>query len=46
MYAEMGIQPSALSVAQHYGDLLHGFILDRLDAKLEMEIVNLGIKSL
>jgi LPPG:FO 2-phospho-L-lactate transferase len=32
MYAEMGIQPSALSVARHYNDLLSGFVLDRVDA--------------
>jgi LPPG:FO 2-phospho-L-lactate transferase len=31
MYAELGIQPSAQSVANHYGDLLHGFVLDDQD---------------
>jgi hypothetical protein len=31
MYQEMGIEPSALAVAQHYGSLLAGFILDNSD---------------
>lgn len=46
MYAEMGIQPSAFSVAKHYQGLLNGFILDHQDAKLEMGISDLGIKTL
>ncbi len=31
MYAELGIQPSARSVANHYGDLLRGFVMDDQD---------------
>jgi len=31
MYAELGIEPSAYAVAQHYGELLDGFVLDNLD---------------
>jgi len=31
MYAEMGIQPSALAVAHHYGPLLSAFVLDSAD---------------
>jgi LPPG:FO 2-phospho-L-lactate transferase len=34
MFAEMGSEPTALAVAQHYGSLLTGFVLDRLDAHL------------
>jgi LPPG:FO 2-phospho-L-lactate transferase len=34
MYAELGIQPSALAVAQHYRGLLSGFVLDKVDAEL------------
>jgi LPPG:FO 2-phospho-L-lactate transferase len=34
MYAELGIQPSALAVAEHYRGLLTGFVLDKTDAKL------------
>ncbi len=32
MYAELGIQPSALAVAEHYQGLLSGFVLDNVDA--------------
>lgn len=31
MFAELGITPSAQAVAQHYGSLLDGFILDNVD---------------
>ena len=31
MYAEMGIEPSALAVAEHYRDILTGFVLDQAD---------------
>ena len=31
MYAEMGIEPSALAVAEHYRHILTGFVLDRVD---------------
>ena len=31
MYMELGIQPSALAVAQHYQDLLSDFVFDALD---------------
>ena len=34
MYAELGIQPSALAVAEHYRGLLSGFVLDNVDAEL------------
>jgi LPPG:FO 2-phospho-L-lactate transferase len=35
MFFELGIQPSALSVAQHYKDILSGFVLDNIDAGAE-----------
>jgi len=38
MYAELGIQPSALAVAGHYGGLLNGFVLDNLDEELAKQI--------
>jgi LPPG:FO 2-phospho-L-lactate transferase len=38
MFEELGLQPSASSIACHYGELLHGFILDRVDAA-EMGII-------
>jgi LPPG:FO 2-phospho-L-lactate transferase len=43
MYAELGIQPSALAVAQHYRGLLDGFVLDTVDANLQE---NISIKTL
>lgn len=42
MYAELGIQPSALAVARHYGDLLTAFVMDNLDAALAKEV---GVKT-
>ncbi len=45
MYAELGIQPSASSVANHYGTLLSGFVLDRLDEHLVDGIQNLGVSA-
>jgi LPPG:FO 2-phospho-L-lactate transferase len=38
MYAELGIEPSASAVAEHYRGLLSGFVLDTIDAKLSIEI--------
>jgi len=43
MYAELGLEPSALTVARHYGALLAGFVLDRTDASLEELIHQSGI---
>jgi LPPG:FO 2-phospho-L-lactate transferase len=34
MFSELGLQPSALSVARHYGNILSGFILDERDSDL------------
>jgi LPPG:FO 2-phospho-L-lactate transferase len=34
MYAELGIEPSALAVAEHYHNLLTGFVLDDQDKQL------------
>jgi LPPG:FO 2-phospho-L-lactate transferase len=31
MFSELGIQPSAFTVAEHYQELLDGFILDKVD---------------
>jgi LPPG:FO 2-phospho-L-lactate transferase len=38
MYAELGIQPSARAVAEHYRGLLSGFVLDNMDAELASNI--------
>jgi LPPG:FO 2-phospho-L-lactate transferase len=37
MFTELGIQPSALTVAHHYSDLLSGFVLDLLDKDMAKE---------
>ena len=51
IFAEMGIEPSALAVAQHYGSiksggLLTGFIMDRLDVDLVDAVTQIGIGAL
>jgi LPPG:FO 2-phospho-L-lactate transferase len=38
MYAELGIQPSALAVAHHYADLLTGFIMDNVDRNMAKDL--------
>jgi len=46
IYKELGIQPSALAVAQHYGSLLDGFVLDHVDSGQAKEIQEQGIETL
>jgi LPPG:FO 2-phospho-L-lactate transferase len=51
MYAELGLEPSALAVARHYGfahkgGLLSGLVLDSIDAALEKDIRSLGMETL
>jgi LPPG:FO 2-phospho-L-lactate transferase len=43
MYLEMGIEPSALAVCQHYAPLLLGFVLDRVDAPLAQSVKAMGV---
>lgn len=44
MFAELGIVPSALAVARHYGSpLLAGFVLDAVDAALMEAVADLTI---
>ena len=38
MYSELGIEPSALAVAEHYRGLLSGFVLDTIDVELSIKI--------
>ena len=38
MFRELGIEPSALAVADHYCDLISGFVLDEIDEQLKGEI--------
>ena len=44
MFAELGIEPSALAVAKHYGKSISGFVLDTVDAALADEIQKPGIQ--
>lgn len=38
MYRELGIEPSALAVANQYHGLISGFVLDKIDEQLKGEI--------
>ena len=46
MFRELGHIPSAISVVQHYGSLLDGFILDEKDHESKDFITNLGMIAL
>ncbi len=46
MFQELGIVPSAFSVAEHYKDFLDGFVIDEIDAKMEEFIQAMGIRTL
>ncbi len=46
MMRELGVEPSPVTVARHYGDLLAGFVLDVQDADLEPEVTGLGLPTL
>lgn len=45
MYREMGIEPSALAVANHYRGLAGGFVLDSIDKQLQGEIMGLSMQT-
>jgi LPPG:FO 2-phospho-L-lactate transferase len=50
MFAELGLQPSALAVARHYGarsagGLLDGFVLDQVDLEQAAEVEKLNVRS-
>ncbi|MEO8355591.1 MAG: 2-phospho-L-lactate transferase [Chloroflexota bacterium] len=46
MYRELGIEPSALAVANHYRGLATGFVLDQIDQQLEGDIMGLSMQTL
>ena len=46
MYAELGIEPSALAVANHYQDIIDGFVFDIRDKNLMSEIKSRNISIL
>jgi LPPG:FO 2-phospho-L-lactate transferase len=45
MYRELGIEPSAFAVANHYRDLLDGFVLDHMDAQLVESVRGLYMQT-
>ena len=45
MFLELGIEPSALAVANHYCDLATGFVLDTLDQQLQENIRSLNMRT-
>lgn len=46
MYRELGIEPSALAVANHYRGLATGFVLDEIDKQLKGDIMGLSMRIL
>ena len=46
MYTELGIEPSALAVANHYRNILAGFVLDNADLSMENDVKKLNIETL
>lgn len=45
MMRELGIQPSAITVAKHYGGLISGFVLDQEDEEHSVEINGMGLQT-
>ena len=45
MFTAMGIEPSAYAVAEHYGNILSGILIDEVDADLAPGIEALGIRA-
>ena len=45
MFSELGIEPSAEAVVNHYRGLIRGFVFDKLDLKLKSKIDQAGIIS-
>ena len=46
MYTELGYEPSALTVAKHFTDVLTAFVIDNKDAEMQSEIQALGMQVL
>jgi 2-phospho-L-lactate transferase/gluconeogenesis factor (CofD/UPF0052 family) len=44
MYAQLGIEPSALAVAEHFRSYLSEFVIDHEDETLSQKIHELGIQ--
>jgi LPPG:FO 2-phospho-L-lactate transferase len=46
MCSELGIEPSAFAVANHYRELASGFVLDTIDSQLEESVRGLNMQTL
>lgn len=46
MYSELGIEPSAFAVANHYRGFASGFVLDEVDSQLDESVKGLTMKTL
>jgi LPPG:FO 2-phospho-L-lactate transferase len=46
MYSELGIEPSAFAVANHYRGLATGFVLDEVDRQLDESVRSLTMRTL
>jgi LPPG:FO 2-phospho-L-lactate transferase len=44
MFTELGIEPSAFAVAQHYGSIIDGLMIDKSDEGMVNQIKDLGIR--
>ena len=45
MFDELGIQPSALAVAEQYRGLVNGYIFDKIDSQLEADVQRLNMRA-
>ncbi len=45
MFDELGIQPSALAVAEQYRGLVNGYVLDKIDSQLEADVRRLNMRA-
>lgn len=46
MYLDRGIEPSAFTVADHFKEIITGFVYDEMDLNLDEKIKGLGIETL
>ncbi|MBI1855417.1 MAG: 2-phospho-L-lactate transferase [Chloroflexi bacterium] len=46
MFDELGIQPSALAVAEQYRGLVNYYVLDKIDSQLEAHVQRLSMRTL
>jgi 2-phospho-L-lactate transferase/gluconeogenesis factor (CofD/UPF0052 family) len=46
MFRELGIEPSALAVANHYRGLATDFVIDSVDAQLDESVRGLSMQTI